>query len=806
MQVVLAEKPSVARELAAVLGAGQRRDGFLEGQGCQITWAYGHLVTLKEPGEYDPALKRWALEALPILPERFQLKVVEQRLARQQFAIVQRLFRQADEIVCATDAGREGELIFRYILELAGCQDKPCRRLWLSSLTTSAIRAAWQQLQPGRAYDRLYAAARCRSQADWIVGMNGTRYYTVRFGGRGRLWSVGRVQTPVLAMIVRRDDAIRTFRPQPFWELVTVYRNTRFKFDGDRFDQEAAAQAVLDKVRGQLLAITRVERRRERVLPPQLYDLTELQRDMNRRYGLSAAATLKAAQTLYEAKLITYPRTDSRYLTQAIQPEVPAILKKLRPLRAADIDRLDLNALRFTPRIVNDRKVGDHHAILPTGKLPGPLNSAEQKVFDALVTRLIAAFYPACEKEVTTVHARSAQVPFRARGQRVLEPGWTALYPRSGNANKPEDDAEQQLPEFRVGEEGPHEPVIERGETSPPKPYTENTLLGAMETAGRLVDEEQLREALKEKGLGTPATRAAIIETLLNRGYILRQKKSLTATDLGRYLIAVVQDQDLKSPELTGQWEAKLRQIENGGLDSPTFMAEIGDYTQRIVSGGALPDIDPQQLGPCPLCDRPVIQGKRAFGCSGWRDGCPFVLPPEQGERHFSTDEIRQLLQRRVVLKPYRSAQSDSVIAVLTDTGYVSEIPVPGSRAAAATVAGSKPAGRTSPRSGSRKSSAAKKNTGPSEDRQGVELGAVCPLCGSDVVEQKKSYSCSRWRDGCPLVIWKTIAGKKIRASTAKTLLQRGQTDVLKGFRSRAGKAFSARLKMVEGQVKFEFD
>ncbi len=801
MKVVLAEKPSVARELAGFLGAGQRREGYLEGQGYQITWAYGHLVTLKEPGEYDPALKRWSLDTLPILPPRFQLKVVEQRLARQQFAIVKRLFRQADEIVCATDAGREGELIFRYILELSGCQDKPFRRLWLSSLTASAIRAAFQQLQPGRAYDRLYAAARCRSQADWIVGMNGTRYYTMRFGGRGRLWSVGRVQTPVLALIVRRDDAIRTFRPQPFWELITVYRATRFQFAGDRFEQEAAARAVLEQVQGQVLAITRVERKRERVLPPQLYDLTELQRDMNRRYGLSAAATLKAAQALYEAKLITYPRTDSRYLSRAVQHEVPRILEKLQPLRAADIDRLDLGALRFTARLVNDAKVGDHHAILPTGKLPGQLNSAEQKVFDAVVTRLIAAFYPACEKEITTVHARVREVPFRARGQRILEPGWTVLDPRSSSPSQPREEA-RELPDFRVGEQGPHQPTIERGETTPPKPYTENTLLGAMETAGRLVDEEHLREALKEKGLGTPATRAAIIETLLTRGYILRQKKSLTATDLGRYLIAVVQDQDLKSPELTGHWEAKLRKIESGGLESPDFMAEIGDYTQRIVSGEAAPDIDSRQLGPCPLCGRPVIQGKRAFGCSGWRDGCPFVLPPEHGERQFSDEEIRRLLQRRVLLEPYRTAQGDSVIAVLTDTGYVSEIPMPGSQ-----VGG--------PKSGRKKARAPRRRgrqpKSPDESGEtpassaGSELGA-CPLCGGDVVEQKKSYSCSQWRDGCPLVIWKTIAGKRISAATARGLLTKGETSVLKGFRSRAGKTFSARLKLVDGQVKFDFD
>jgi DNA topoisomerase III len=409
-------------------------------------------------------------------------------------------------------------------------------------------------------------------------------------------------------MIVRRDDQIRTFRPEPFWELLTRYRETQFQFAGERFAEEAEAQQMLERVVGQPLAITKIEKRRERSQPPQLYDLTELQRDMNRRFGLSAAATLQAAQALYEAKLITYPRTDSRYLSKDMQREVPQILENLRPLRSEDIDRLDLNALRFTSRIVNDAKVGDHHAILPTGKLPNNLAGPQARVFEAVVTRLIAAFYPPCEKEVTTVDGQSAGVPFRAKGHRVLDPGWAILYPRKPKEPESKDqeqaDDSQQLPEFTVGEKGPHEPSIRRGETSPPKPYTENTLLGAMETAGRLVDEEALREALKEKGLGTPATRAAIIETLLKRDYIRREKKNLIATDLGRYLIAVVQDQDLKSPELTGQWEAKLRQIEAGRLDPRRFMNEIADYTRRILAGSDADAVDQQQWGPCPRCGR----------------------------------------------------------------------------------------------------------------------------------------------------------------------------------------------------------
>src|SRR5262245_53667817 len=449
MKVVLAEKPSVARELASFLGARTRADGYFEGQGYQVTWAFGHLVTLKEPEDYDPALKRWSLETLPIVPERFGLKVIEEKSARTQFAIIQRLFRSADELICATDAGREGELIFRYILELAGGTKKPARRLWLSSLTETAIRDAFRRLRPLSDYDALYAAARCRSEADWIVGLNATRNYTVRYRSSGILWSVGRVQTPVLAMIVHRDEEIRTFRPEPFWELLTRYRAVTFKFAGERFAKEEDARMLLGRVQGQPFVIQGVERKEERVQPPQLYDLTELQRDMNRRFGLSADATLKAAQALYERKAISYPRTDSRHLGSDMKGEVPRILEELRPLKATEIGKLDLRALAFTGRVIDDKKVSDHHAIIPTGRPPGTLPPNEEKVYDAIVVRLIAVFYPPCLKEVTSVTGVSNGVPLRAKGVRVLELGWTVLYPRKDEDMK---DGEQELPEFRAGE------------------------------------------------------------------------------------------------------------------------------------------------------------------------------------------------------------------------------------------------------------------------------------------------------------------------------------------------------------------
>jgi DNA topoisomerase-3 len=801
--VVLAEKPSVAREIAGFLGARARREGYLEGNGYQVTWAFGHLVTLKEPAEYDPALKRWSLDPLPFVPERFELKLLPEKHARQQFAVVKRLFRAATEIVCATDAGREGELIFRYILTLTGCSRKPFRRLWLSSLTRRAIGDAFQQLKPGCDYDALYAAAKCRSEADWIVGLNGTRNYTVRYGADGILWSVGRVQTPVLALVVRRDDEIRAFRPEPFWELWTKYRETQFKFAGERFREEAEAQRMLARVQGQLLTVTQILRKQERSLPPQLYDLTELQRDLNRRYGLSAAATLAAAQSLYEKKLITYPRTDSRYLSGDLKREIPDILRGLREVRPVEIDRLDLAKLRFTGRIVDDRKVGDHHALIPTGSLPGTLASAEHKVFDAVVTRLIAAFYPPCEKEVTTVHAVSQEVPFRARGYRVLEPGWTVLYPRSSE-DKEEDDQSQTLPQFTPGEQGPHEPFVQRRETSPPKPYTENTLLGAMETAGTLVDDEQLREWLKEKGLGTPATRAAIIETLLRRKYLQRQRKTLAATDLGRYLIAVVQDPELKSPELTGQWEGQLRQIEAGRLDPQRFMAEIAEYARRIVTRDDATAVDENRWGDCPRCGRPVIQGKRGFGCSGWREGCAFVLWPEYKEQPLNLTDIRQLLQRRVLLPPRRIGDAEAVVLTLTDAGQVCEIPVPHRSQQAGGRPGRKTRADRSAARRQRPTAEAPADSKP-EAASSAALGA-CPLCGGAMVERPKSFSCSNRAGACRFVIWKKIAGKRITLRIAQALLTRGETPRLEGFRSKADKPFAARLKLSDGQVKFAFD
>ncbi|MEM7205095.1 MAG: DNA topoisomerase 3 [Planctomycetota bacterium] len=788
MKVVLAEKPSVARDLAGFLGARARRDGYLEGEGYQVTWAFGHLVTLQEPDDYDSTLKRWTLEALPIVPDVFRLKLTGDDRARQQFEVVKGLMLAADELICATDAGREGELIFRYIVEMAKCTDKPISRLWLSSLTEIAIRDAFSKLRPGSDYDSLHDAARSRSEADWIVGMNATRAYTVRYGRSGVLWSVGRVQTPVLALIARRDDEIRHFVSEPWFEVRTRYREVVFNYRGDRFSKEDDAKQLVALIVDKSFTVDRVEGKEEKVPPPQLFDLTALQREMNTRYGISAADTLNKAQALYEGKAITYPRTDSRYLTSDMRASMPALFRKIAASYKDAVDGLDLAKLSASARIFADNKVTDHHAIIPTGR--PPRDSTDRRVYDAIVIRTIAVFYPPCKKDVTIVDGRVEGVKFRARGVRVTDPGWTALYPKPKAGDK-DSDAEQELPRFERGEMGEHTPEIKKGETRPPPHFTENSLLGAMETAGKLVEEEHLKEALKARGLGTPATRAAIIETLLRRRYIRRDKNTLTVTDLGRYLVALIQDPILKSAELTGEWEAKLKAIEGGELARDVFMGEIGAFTDAFLANGDASRFDGARIGGCPRCGADVIEGRRAYGCSKWKEGCEYVLQKDYESHEIQPRQASELLQRRISLRPVRVGEQPSILC-LTDAGRVLHVAQPAREH------------QKAPPKAKRKAPAA-----PKPKRNGAAKtseGACCPLCNAPMIERDKSYSCSAHRTGCRFVIWKEIAGKKITKPMAMKLLTKGKTQVLKGFRSKSDKKFDARLKLEDGCVGFEFE
>ena len=679
MKLIITEKPSVARDIAGVWGIKTRRDGFLEGKGCAITWAFGHLVTLQDFSDYDAAMKRWSTDRLPFIPEQFQLKLIQNKGVKEQFETIKRLLGEADEVICATDAGREGELIFRYLLSLAGMEQKPFRRLWLSSMTNDAIREAFGTLKDGHEYDKLYAAARCRSESDWIVGLNATRCYTVRHGRAGGgdnvLWSVGRVQTPVLAMIVQRDDEIMNFTPEPFWELLTRYREVDFKYTGDRFSAPEAAQLLVHKIEGQPFEITDSKGSKKREKPPQLYDLTMLQRDMNKWNSLSAAQTLQLAQQLYEGKLLTYPRTDSRYLSADMKPKVAATLEQLRSLRPEDIGRLNLEKLPFSKRIMDDKKVTDHHAIIPTGQLPPHgLSGAAREVYDAVVRQFIAAFYPDCVKAVTTVDGVSCEVPFRVTGTVIVKPGWTLLYPRK-KSNKTDD--EQELPAFVVGESGPHTPQLREGKTKPPRYFSENSLLAAMESAGKWVDDESLREALKERGIGTPATRAAIIETLLKRNYICREKKQLRATDMGRFLISIIGDDLLKSPEMTGEWEEKFKKIERGEVEAADFMEQISAYTRQLIAGTISFKLDQTRWGACPLCGAEVVAGRTDLGCSRWRDGCSFILRRQYKGVTLTERQLQELLQRGVLLAPLNLPEEGLRVLRLTHKGDVMDLACP---------------------------------------------------------------------------------------------------------------------------------
>ncbi|MCX7097224.1 MAG: DNA topoisomerase 3 [Methylococcales bacterium] len=770
MKVILTEKPSVARDIAKCLRISNKRDGYFEGNGYQITWAFGHLVELKEPDDYHAEWKRWTLAALPLIPQEFGLKARGDASAQKQLNLIKHLFASADELVCATDAGREGELIFRYILAWANCQQKPFKRLWISSLTDESILTGFAHLQDGHAYDGLYRAAKCRSESDWLVGLNATRLYTLKFGQQGALWTIGRVQTPVLAMIVQRDSDIANFIPKDFWELHTLYRETDFQFVGGRFDQKAAAEALLAQIEGQAFAVTSVKGKRELAHPPLLYDLTELQKDMSVRYGFTAEHTLSCAQQLYEKKHSTYPRTDSRCLSEDMKPGIKALLEKLRHNFAAPIAGLNFDKLTMGSRYFNDAKVSDHHAIIPTTTLPGSLTPDEGKVYEAIALRFIAVFYPPCVKQITTVLGQVLQIPFKTTGTIIEAPGWQVLY----KAHQATTDGDSKiLPPFVPGETGSQQPTIKPGKTTPPKAYNEATLLGMMESAGKTCDDETLKEALKEKGLGTPATRAAIIEVLIKRNYIQRQKKLLLSTEAGRYLISIIADEPLKSAAMTGEWEAKLKKIEHQAYDPGQFMAEIIEFTQKITDGADQPLYDASQLGRCPACQHVIIEGKQGYGCSQWKQGCKFVLWKQAFGLTISRDMASQLLQLGRTLGAY----------AINTGGLVFHAPL--TLSAAGEVGFAKP------------QTPALQNLG--------DVLANCPLCNGKIIETPKAYSCSEWRNGCKAVIWKTIAHKKISPSMAKKLLGKGETGVLKGFKSAKGTEFEANLKLVDGKVELDF-
>lgn len=602
MMVCIAEKPSVAREIADVLGAKLKKNGYIEGNGYQVTWTFGHLCTLKEPHDYDPRWRVWALSTLPMMPPRFGIKLIENETYKAQFQVIEQLMQNADMIVNCGDAGQEGELIQRWVMQKARAKC-PVKRLWISSLTEEAIREGFNHLEDSSKFQHLYEAGLCRAIGDWLLGMNATRLYSLKYGGgysRDRkVLSIGRVQTPTLALIVNRQNEIDNFKPEPYWELKTLYRDTLFSSTKGKFKLKEDGEKLLEMVKGSDFVITDIAEKKGKEFAPRLFDLTSLQVECNKRFGFSADETLKLIQSLYEKKVTTYPRVDTTFLSDDIYPKVPKTLEGLVAYKEFT-DPLRGKKLPKGKRVFDNSKVTDHHAIIPTGVPATNLSQQEMMVYDLVARRFIAEFYPDCEISTTTVLGKVADIEFKASGKQILKPGWRTVEqrPQPGIGAQPQsaqtdgqpqdenasDGAELKImPNFVKGESGPHTPSLKETWTTPPKNYTEATLLRAMETAGKFVDNEELRDALKENGIGRPSTRAAIIETLFKRGYIRRERKSLFPTDTGRELISTIHEDLLKSAELTGIWERKLRQIERGDYSAQAFIDELKTMVGDVV-------------------------------------------------------------------------------------------------------------------------------------------------------------------------------------------------------------------------------
>lgn len=659
MKLCITEKPSVARDIARLLGANDKHEGYFEGGGYCVTWTFGHLCTLKEPHDYSEGWKRWSLGVLPMIPAKFSIKLIPNDSYERQFHVIETLAGQAEEIINCGDAGQEGELIQRWVMQKAGVSC-PVRRLWISSLTDDAIKEGFGSLKPATDYQNLYYAGLSRAIGDWILGMNCTRLYTLKYSSPGNVLSIGRVQTPTLALIVQRHREITDFKPEDFWELKSVYRDTTFNATSGRFKKIEEAQAALAKIEGKDMVIKDVQEKQGRESAPRLFDLTSLQVECNKKWGWTADDTLKLIQSLYEKKVTTYPRVDTTYLSEDIHPKVPKILSDMTPYAPLTAPVL-AGKIAKNKKIFDNSKVTDHHAIIPTGQSPSVLVGDERKLYHLIALRFIAAFYPDCKFSTTTVMGDVDGVQFKATGKVITDPGWRKLYDKEPE-DRPDEDGEAILPEFRVGESGPQTPSLLKKTTQPPKYYTEGTLLRAMESAGKTVDDEELRDAMKENGIGRPSTRASIIETLFKRRYIQRQRKSIVPTQAGIDLIDSINEELLKSAKLTGLWENKLRRIERGTYSAAEFIAELKELVGQIVlnvladnsrskivveqapetkKGNAkgtakdsdapkkprAPRITKFEQVECPLCGSGhIVKGHTAFGCSRHREGCGLRL------------------------------------------------------------------------------------------------------------------------------------------------------------------------------------
>ena len=754
MKVCIAEKPSVAKELAQIIGANTRRDGYFEGNGYQVTWTFGHLCTLKEPNDYTEQWKSWNFRSLPMIPQKFGIKLIENDGVKKQFTTIEKLMSTAEEVINCGDAGQEGELIQRWVMSLAKCT-APVKRLWISSLTEEAIREGFLKLQSGEKFDNLYFAGSARAIGDWLLGMNATRLYTLKYGQNKQVLSIGRVQTPTLAIIVNRQKEIDAFKSEPYFEIKTIYREATFSASSGRFQNREDAAQVLEEISRFELFIGKIETKNSLEQPLRLFDLTSLQVDCNRKFNMGAEETLKTIQSLYEKKLTTYPRVDTTYLSEDIYPKVPGILKNLKGYETLTGPLLQ-EKIRKSNKVFDNAKITDHHAIIPTGQYRIDLTSTEKQVFDMVAKRFISVFYPDCKVANTTVEAKVGSHDFKATGKQILSPGWRIVYM---NEKNPVQSDENLLPIFVTGEHGPHEPGLLEKFTQPPKYHTEATLLRAMETAGKSVDDEELRELMKDNGIGRPSTRANIIETLFRRKYIKKDGKKLVATPTGIDLIDSIENDLLKSAELTGQWEKKLRMIELGQYDVTQFMDEMKQMVTEVVDQvkhsprkeftfapeepavqmkkeKAAP-VEPTETS-CPSCRKGILKkGKNAWGCSEWKAGCRFIIPFEFMSKKLTDVQIKRLAEKgkTALIKGFRQ-NNESVDGFLELTPDF------------------------------------KISFAEAEPEK-----LVCPSCKiGEIVKGNTAWGCTNFRGGCKLRIPFELQGKTLNERQVTQLVLKGQT------------------------------
>ncbi|MCT4615559.1 MAG: DNA topoisomerase 3 [Marinifilaceae bacterium] len=786
MIVCIAEKPSVAKEIANILGASSRKDGYFEGNGYQVSWTFGHLCTLKEPHEYNLNWKYWYLGDLPIIPGRFGIKLIGNGGVKKQFKILEKLIQDATEVVNCGDAGQEGELIQRWVLHKAKCKVN-IKRLWISSLTEEAIRDGFKNLKEGKEFDRLYAAGSSRAIGDWLLGINATRLYTLKYGKNKQVLSIGRVQTPTLALIVNRQNEIENFEPEPYWELKTKYKNTDFSSTKGKFSKKEEAENILREINNKIFEVVSVEKKNGNEYPPKLFDLTSLQVECNRKLNLSADETLRTIQSLYEKKLTTYPRVDTTYLSEDIYPKVGGILKKLTDYKEFT-DPILQGKIRKSKKVFDDKKVTDHHAIIPTGVQAVGISYNESKVYEMVARRFISAFMDDCKISNTTVMGKVDKFDFKATGKQILEMGWRKIYAHEKKSDKQQNE-NKVLPEFIKGENGPHKPDLAEKQTQPPKYYTEASLLRAMETAGKQVDDEELRELMKDNGIGRPSTRANIIETLFKRRYIKKEKKSLTATITGVQLINTIQNELLKSAELTGTWEKKLRQIELGEYQSSDFMVELKNMVLGIVSDvksrnnddciTILDDskkadkskkkkaIKSKEQQNCPKCKEGlIIKGKSAWGCSSWKSGCDFRVSFEFYNKKITDKQLSDIVTKgkTALIKAIKIDDKTVNAKLKFDSNFNLEL----------------------------------------ETVEEEKL--ICPICKKgELIKGKAAFGCQFFREGCKTLIPFEFCGKKLSRTHIKQLSKKMKTSNIKGFvHPKTQEKFDAALCInQEGKLSF---